>query len=122
MMSLVRAQLGEPQRKSVIKPKMACLLAFCFVFVFVRSVEECARCCGLLQCCYKFQGISRHFKVLTVQKNSPRLISGAFVVLCELFNGIIECVKLLNNVMVDVGFVFCVSHKCDDVFLPCSCR
>nr|DAR06782.1 MAG TPA: hypothetical protein [Caudoviricetes sp.] len=32
MMSLVRAQLGEPRGKSVIKPKTACLLAFCFVY------------------------------------------------------------------------------------------
>lgn len=69
--------------------------------------------------------ISRRFKAfqsIDTQKNSPRLISGAFVVLCELFYSVIERVKLLNNVMVDVGFVFCVSHKCDDVLFSCACR
>ena len=87
--------------------------------MFVRSVEECTRYCGLLQCCYEFQGISGHLHSI---KNSPRLISGGFVVLCELFYSVIERVKLLNNVMVDVGFVFCVSHKCDDVLFSCACR
>ena len=78
--------------------------------------------CKILRVATMLLQISVRDKALTVQKNSPRLISGAFVVLCEFFNGIIECVKLLNNVMVDVGFVFGVSHKCDDVLFSCSCR
>lgn len=62
------------------------------------------------------------FQSIDAQKNSPRLISGAFVVLCELFNSVVKCVKLLNNVVVDVSFVFCVSHKRDDVLFSCACR
>nr|DAL59189.1 MAG TPA_asm: hypothetical protein [Caudoviricetes sp.] len=36
-----------------------------------QNAEECTRCCGLLQCCYGFHGISGYFRVLTVQKIVP---------------------------------------------------
>nr|DAZ52494.1 MAG TPA: hypothetical protein [Caudoviricetes sp.] len=44
---------------------------FCYTFMFIRNAEECTRCCGLLQCCYEFQGVSRHFRVLTLKKIVP---------------------------------------------------
>jgi len=69
----------------------------------------------------RISGYFKAFQSIDTQKNSPRLISGAFVVLCELFNGVIERVKLLNDVMVDVCFVFSVSHECDDVLFSRSC-
>ena len=81
--------------------------------------------CGILWVATMLLQILGYFKVfqgIDTQKNSPRLVSGAFVVLCELFNSVIERVELLYNIMVDVGFVFSVSHKCDDVLFSRSCR
>ena len=48
--------------------------------------------CKILWVATMLLRISRHFKVfqgIDGQKNSPRLISGAFIILCELFNSVI---------------------------------